>query len=255
MVQSVSPYLSIELDEDNIYNETISDKLVNLSDFEIEWNQVGDDILGETRQEYFGREITLTADGKTIAAINHSANGVVNARIYKFNEEDNDWGAPQTVIYDTPERDYAESIEITPDGEFIFVGWREGAQGYVNVLKENDNGIYESYSEITGPSNFERFGWDLDISADGTVAVVGGSQGNAGVFKYEDDDWKLIGSDSGINYFGQSVAISPDGTLVAIGAPANVSAPYNKKGTVSLYEVNGSGLTKLDTGDQFNGPG
>ena len=78
-------------------------------------------------------------------------------------------------------------------------------------------------------------------------------------FKYEDDVWKQIDGDlEGENNFGQSVAISPDGTLIAIGAtgPTGIhavdNAPYNIRGTVSLYEIQESGLNKID---EFIGPG
>ena len=111
------------------------------------------------------------------------------------------------------------------------------------------------------PSAAAFFGSDVSLSADGSRALVGATEGaacfgspsstacGAGyVFVRSGGSWTLEATltlpEIGINSFGQSVALSPDGTIALVGAPLAPGCPVpiapNECGAVYAYARTGT---------------
>jgi hypothetical protein len=159
---------------------------------------------------------------------------------------------------------FGYSIAASSDGSTIVVGANMGDgpaadTGAVYVYYDTDWGEEQKLSTGDGAAD-DRYGYSVDVSADGSVIVIGA---------YQDDDngdasgsvyvcygafWatvvKLTASDgvAGDN-FGYSVAISGDGNTVVVGASGDDD---NGTSSGSVYVYNGTNWgteTKLTTSD------
>ncbi|NRA91545.1 MAG: T9SS type A sorting domain-containing protein, partial [Psychroserpens sp.] len=99
-------------------------------------------------------------------------------------------------------------------------------------------------SDLQGDSGFQRFGWAIDLSANGEILAVGAPQGNnASFFRFGIDDWEMVGSPilgEGINNeFGFSIALDIGGEITIIGDPDNdeVAISSGSVQVYSLYEI------------------
>ena len=184
------------------------------------WRRLGADIDGEATNDLSGYTVSLSADGNVVAigANGNDANGTNSGhvRVYKY--------------------DLSKTTAVTDQSNANFgpVGWiRLGA-------------------DIDGEADFDYSGYNVSISADGTVVAIGayfndGTTGNVNdtrghvrVYKYDPSKttaetdqssanfgpvgWRRLGMDIDGEIAGDqsgSVSLSADGTVVAIGALDN----------------------------------
>jgi hypothetical protein len=211
----------------------------SLSNFgPVGWDRLGRDIDGEALDDRCGSSVALSADGTTVAigAINANTPAgttqVGHVRVYKYN-------ANKTV---------AQTNQSLPG--FGPVGWDQlGA-------------------DIDGEAQYDRSGFSVALSADGTTLAIGARYadppagtsdvGHVRVYKYNPNKlaevtdqtstsfgpigWNRIGPDidgeAVGDQSGYSVALSADGTTVAIGAPyANNPAGTSDVGHVRVYKL------------------
>ena len=201
------------------------------------WTRLGADIDGETAGDYSGFNVSLSADGTTVAigAIYNDGSGNLlsnsgHVRVYKY----------------TPGK-----ADVTNQNDTSF-----GPVGWTRLGADIDGEAYNTYSS-----------WSVSLSADGTTVAIG-AHGNDGsgnlrpysghtrVYKYtpgkgavtnQNDaafgpiGWTRLGADidgeaAGDNS-GYSVSMSSDGTVVAIGAPFN-NDNRAAAGQVRIYKYN-----------------
>jgi hypothetical protein len=189
------------------------------------WTQLGSDIDGETRNDYFGKAVSLSSDGTILAIGAYESDilagekyGCGRVRVYKYN------GSAWTQLgqnIDGEARDDASgySVSLSSDGTILAIGamWNDGT------------------TVATGQYSTDN-------------------RGHVRIYQYSGTTWTQLGSDidgkaAGDNS-GRSVSLSKDGAFVAIGAPyADVpngnSAPFADCGIVSVYQIRDLTVTKL----------
>lgn len=199
------------------------------------WNQIGQDIDGQGWAYYSGTAISLSADGSILAigTIFESGSGVV--RVYK--NISGVWTQVGNTIHGEGNADrFGRNLSISANGNVLAVA------GYLNDNKGMNSGhvrVYQNISDvwtqiggdIEGEASHENAGFDVSLSADGTVVAVGAFLSNSygsesGVVRvYENisGNWTKKVSDikgkKGYESIGYSVSLSADGGRVAIGAP------------------------------------
>jgi hypothetical protein len=131
---------------------------------------------------------------------------------------------------------FGRSVALSADGNTALVGAPEegGGAGAAWVFTRSGGVWTQQGGELTGAGEVGSglFGTSVDLSADGTTAVIGGPSDNgeigaAWVFTRSGTTWtqqgaKLTASkEVGSGLFGASVALSGDGATAVIGAPDN----------------------------------
>ena len=153
------------------------------------------------------------------------------------------------------------SVSLSADGAIIAIGspkhdigW--GNEGQVRVY-ENVQGVWGQIgADINGKWSYDRSGYSVSLSADGSVVVIGapGNQnGYARVYQNIQGKWTqgVEIADSTYDEGGYSVSLSGDGTMVAIGAPGHNVGSYSDEGTVRVFQRDTNlGWTQLA---QFDG--
>jgi hypothetical protein len=246
------------------------------------WKQVGQDIAGEAMGDEFGRSVSISDDGKTIAVgapDNDGKNGVDSGhvRIYHLADDGASWEQIGEDIDGDAAGDWSgNSVSLSANGSIVAIGAigacidgcdnNGKSAGQVKVYRIDSGGSsWEQLGEsIYGDNENDYFGYSVHISPDGNSLAVGTYVTNGGpeyvkVFSLEngggddDDDlgassWMQIGltitgEDNGYG-FGYCVSLSDDAKTLAVGAPY---ANHINLGFVRVYRRDNSksGWTKI----------
>jgi len=133
---------------------------------------------------------------------------------------------------------FGYSVSSSSDGNRIIVGayledvgGGESGAAYI-FTRSGTTWSEEQKIYATDRAGSDYFGWSVDISADGTYAIVGARLEDAGgtdagaayIFSRSGTTWtqeaKIIASNAGASdYFGYAVSIDSDGNTAIVGAP------------------------------------
>lgn len=151
-----------------------------------EWNQVGQDIVGDYDQDGFGRDVSLNADGSIVAcgAQDADENGESSGRvrIYRLIVDDLGTAAWEEIgeILGAAESDeMGGTLMLSASGSRLAVGAsqrdRDGGTGYVQIFDYNNsaNAWNKNGPNLEGVAEGDRFGAEVQMSSNGLVLAVG----------------------------------------------------------------------------------
>ena len=238
------------------------------------YNNVGDvwvedaSIPAKNEGEYF-RTLYLSADGKTVVAVNSGSNVFGYLRVYRkgWETEDSWTQIGEDILSDSIGDFSLPSVSISNDGNIIAVGapGYNRAQGKAKVYswdglawKKTGQDLYGEYYGIDGLIRFGRWR-QLDLSGDGKTLAVGSTDQEGGyvkIFKrnYNEDLWTQVGETIWGDTDGDwaaRVSLNYDGTIVGIGAINDDGYGSRRIGAVKVYKFNGT--TWLLRGQEIQG--
>jgi len=219
------------------------------------WRQLGGDIDGEAANDQSGHSVALSPDGRVVAigSPNNGGNGTDSGhvRVYSRNAS-NEWVKVGGDIDSEAAGDMSGwSIALSADGTIVAIGARYNSgngtrSGHVRVYRNVNNVWIKLGGDIDGEAAYDRSGWSVALSADGSVVAIGAryndgngtDSGHVRVYEFVDNGWIQVGGDidgeaAGDNS-GISVALSADGSVVVIGATRN-DGNGNNAGHVRVY--------------------
>jgi len=236
------------------------------------WQQLGNDIDGETAGDESGTSVALSQDGTIVAigARKNDGNGDNSGLVRVYKLTGSAWQQLGTDIDGEAEYDESGgSVALSQDGTTVAIGapWNDGNggrnSGHVRVYIWTGSAWQQIGNDIDGEGDGDGFGRSVALSQDGTIVAIGapsddGNGSNSGhvrVYKWTTGSaWQQIGNDidgeAEYNAFGTSVGLSQDGTTVAIGAPWN-GGNGRRSGHVRVHKWTGSSWEKL--GDDMDG--
>ncbi len=243
------------------------------------WNQVGNDIEGESSGDESGTGVSLSDDG-TILAVGaelNDQNGNASGRVRIYQESEGEWsqlggnidGAFALAVLGT-------SVSLSGNGQIIAIGARGNNQnGSIQIFEFNGENWTQIGSNILAASIVDLTGVSVSLSSDGTIVALGSPQfspigppvlPNAGlvrIFQNIDNDWVQVGSGidgltSGDHAgWAGSVSLSSDGGTVAVGSKDQGVNPQNA-GAVRIFQnisgdwvQQGDIITGVATGDHL----
>ena len=260
------------------------------SDLRIEdWKQIGEDIIGEANDDNFGRSVSISEDGETIAVGAHSNNGVNgvdsgHVRIYRLVHNGTSWQKIGQDI-DGEAADYwsGHSLSLSADGSIVAIGaphkfTDDGSwPGQVTVYRINSEGSsWERLGQsMYGDNADDIFGWSINLSPDGSTLAIGSPgygffdhcddrPGYVRVFSLtsgddiaDADTWNLIGQDivgdADGDEFGYSVSLSDYGKTLAVGAPYANGKNGDNSGQVRIYRIDDTKSNWIQIGADIDG--
>ena len=226
------------------------------------WQQLGQDIDGESAQDYSGNSVSISSDGNTVAigAYRNDGNGYGSGhvRIYTFNG--NSWQQLGQDIDGEAAGDFSGiSVSLSADGNTVAIGANSNDgngsnSGHVRIYTFNGNSWQQLGQDIDGEAALDYSGNSVSLSADGNIVAVGATNngnyysGHVRIYTFNGNSWQQLGQDidgeaAGDNS-GYSVSISSDGNTVAIGATGNDENGSNS-GHVRIYTFNGNSWQQL----------
>ena len=200
------------------------------------WTQLGSDIDGDPVGGGFGYRLDISSDG-TIVAIAASYNPLGYVGVYQYDPTSADWTKIGSNIVGEDIDGFGQSVAISSDGTRVVIGapFNNDFTGAVRVYEYDGINWIQLGSDIDGEATGNNSGGSIDISADGTIVVIGAQSnddngnnaGHARVYQYDPTtaDWVQRGADidgeAERDAFGTSVHLNNGGTVVAIGATGN----------------------------------
>lgn len=193
---------------------------------------VGTGAVGSTNQ---GHSVDISADGYTAIVGARGDNSDVGA-VWIFTKSGGVWSQQGSKLVGTgsvgkPEQ--GTSVALSADGNTALIGgpFDNAQKGAVWVFKRTAGIWAQVGSKLVGGGAVGFGSWagiSVDLSADGSTAVVGGNRDNsyvgaAWVFTESGGTWtqqggKLVGTGAiGMSDQGWRVAISPDGSTILVG--------------------------------------
>ena len=102
------------------------------------WEKIGKAIDGEAGEDYSGKSISLSSDGKTVAIgseFNNGKNGISSGhvRVFKYDKISNEWNRIGQVIEGDAAGDmFGASVSLSSDGKTVAIGasLNNGENGY-----------------------------------------------------------------------------------------------------------------------------
>mmetsp|Transcript_10651 Transcript_10651/g.15031 ORF Transcript_10651/g.15031 Transcript_10651/m.15031 type:complete len:469 (+) Transcript_10651:138-1544(+) len=202
------------------------------------WIKLGNDIGGRSVNDWFGRSVSMSSDGR-IVAVGARSNYV---RIYKY--ENNNWAQLGNDI--NGHGGFGRSVSISADGLNVVIG--ASYHNYARIVKYENNDWAQVGNDIGGEAFHDRFGWSVSISANGhTVAIgarnnrgiIGYRSGHVRIYKLKNNNWAQIGTDIDGRRrkdLAGAASISADGMIVAVGGPHHYTTG-NDAGHVRVFSL------------------
>lgn len=218
--------------------------------------QIGQKIEGATSTDAFGHSVTISADGSIIAvgADKYNSN---RGHVRVYENLSGTWTQVGNDIDGASSGDGSgESVALSADGSIIAIGAPfndDGGtvSGHVRVF-ENIAGTWTQIGNaIAGDSQWDRSGWRVALSADGTIVAMsapydngnGPESGQLRVFENVQGTWTQVGVHIvGLqpnHHFGNSVSLSADGSILAVGTVQETSAGQAPGYTIVFENISG----------------
>ena len=246
-------------------------------------SQLGEDILGVPTRSKYGRSVSLSADGRTMAIgdFNERQDGVFTratagrVRVYTYHNDDENSGWQQLgIFYGEELGDKAgHSVSLSADGRTVAIGayMNDGNglySGHVRVYTYETDGETAGWKrlggDIDGESTQDNSGWSVSLSADGRTVAIGApynsdngrSAGHVRVYSYHEKEWQQLGPDidgeEEGDRSGYSVSLGADGRTLAIGAPYHDDNGLNS-GQTRIYRYDHKKFVWEQLGTDING--
>jgi hypothetical protein len=229
------------------------------------WEQQGPKLTGgeESGKGEFGAGVALSGDGST-AVIGGGGDNSGAGAAWAFTRTESTWAQQGPKLTGAGEVGAAHlgfRVALSEDGNTALIGGGgdNGNAGAAWVFTRSEATWEQQGSKLTGgeESGAGHFGYSVALSADGSIALVGGLAdsneiGAAWAFTRTESTWeqqgpKLTGAgEVGKGLFGYSVALSGDGKSALIGGGGDntsVGAAWPFTRTGSTWEPEGAKLT------------
>ena len=238
------------------------------------WHQLGQTMTGSVDVDAFGRAVSLSSDGHTIAVgapyndpddTNAPLSGEV--RVFDYDEGVGIWAPRGDPINGTATRDNAGwHLSLSSDGNTLAISYPQ-------------RGVFEAGND--GPALFKIYQWATDtweqlgasingealhdsaaladapvaLSGNGKVVAIGAPTADHGglfsgrvrVYQFDGLDWQPLGNSidgTTGDESGVSVALSDDGTMLAVGAQRD-NLHLHAPGRARVYQYNGATWKQL----------
>ncbi len=146
-----------------------------------EWIQKGSDLFGEVHGDMFGKSVSLSDDGNTIAvgARNYDETALEQGQVKVYSWSGTDWDQLGNSVVGLEEYGYLGwSVCLSADGESFITG-APGVQGQptnkglAKIFGWDGSSWEQMGSDIVGTAENNRSGWSVAMNSDGGMVLIG----------------------------------------------------------------------------------
>jgi len=210
------------------------------------WVQLGEDLDGENKDDFFGNSVSLSGNGKRIvvsADDYDSYRGQV--KVFELSENNKWVQLGSSIDGESEDDEFGASVAISANGKIIAVGAGYNTNsageyaGHVMIFKwaSNKGDWIQVGQSIEGENEYNGAGTSVSLNKDGSIVAIGAPQnsptvdqiqaGHVRVFRLVDDGgkrWIQLGEDIEGDSTGDnmgdshSISLSLNGDRIAVGA-------------------------------------
>ncbi len=207
------------------------------------WEQMGEDLDGETAGSNAGFATSINTDGNIVAVGSPYHIGIGYVKAYAWNAGTNAWDQIGTTLSgDLNDENYGYTVCLSDNGHILAIGSKGDCligqnAGHTRIYELNEvSDSWEQMGEaINGESAWDLSGFTVALNGLGTMVAVGSpfndaagaGSGHTRVFDWDGatSDWVQKGIDidgeAADDHSGWSVCLSSDGNTIVSGANAN----------------------------------
>ena len=207
------------------------------------WNQIGNDIYGQSQGDQLGHCVSLSADGSIVAVsapYDDNENGLNTGQIRVFKNISNTWTQiGSDIIGESIDDKFGTSISLSADGTILAIGSPDiGIGGSATIFKNNANVWMPIGNSMNADEQGDVFCFDngMCLSSDGSTLAMGSVISN--IYLGEVKVFDLTNVLSLEN-------LKPKETVVIYPNPTNSILNINSNVTISsieLYDIQGRTL-------------
>jgi hypothetical protein len=221
------------------------------------WVQQGQDIVGNSNDDWSGWSVSLSSSGLILAigSIGNDENANNAGQTKVFSLTNGIWSQLGNNINGKSSNDqFGCSVSLSSDGLTIAIAASGNDDngdeaGHVKIYKFINNSWEQLGKDIKGNEAKDWLGWSVSLSSDGSTVAVGApsymkknpANGYARVFKFINNSWEKFGVDMKgefeDDWFGFSVSLSADGSILAVGGHFN-DGNGSDSGHVRVFKLN-----------------
>lgn len=144
------------------------------------WTQLGLDIEGGTNGDGLGYAVSLSADGKRLAAGApfNDDNGTSSGKVQVFDWNGTSWiqvGSSMQGL--SAQSRFGYSVDLSSDGQTLLVGCRySNNTGFAQLFQYSGAAWAQLGNTLTGETSGDLFGFDVALSGDANTYAVGAIQ-------------------------------------------------------------------------------
>ncbi|PTX58969.1 putative secreted protein (Por secretion system target) [Kordia periserrulae] len=238
-----------------------------------DWVQRGSDLLGDTPNDSYGTEISLSADGSIVAVAAEPFITASYIRVFQWNGIA--WSQLGIDISTGIAGDaFGRSISLSADGMTLIAGAVNHDSpstdiGRAIVFEWNGTNWVQKGTDLIGDEEDDFFGAGVAINDNGTTIVVGArdnvfnmSRGYVKIFEWNGSNWMQKGSnligEQGGDFFGDVNDINNTGDIIISGSVlGNFAKIHEFQGTdwVELDRISVAGAGQFGTAVGMNNSG
>lgn len=239
---------------------------------------MGQRIHGQGSSDHAGHEISMSANGQTLAIASPYNNDVGadagQVQVYQYDSTSSTWLQKGSDLEGVAAGDeFGSAVSINASGDIVAVGaMRSDANGLnsgqVKVFSFQNGDWVQLGQSISGAAAAYELGLSVALNDAGSRLAIGGRLAdgngtNAGeviVFDNINGSWTQVGQtitgDVAGDYMGNEVDLNADGSILAVGAPLN-DANGSDAGVVKVFQFKvttwvpmGQSLLGVNAGDK-----
>ncbi|WP_298782060.1 T9SS type A sorting domain-containing protein [uncultured Polaribacter sp.] len=224
------------------------------------WTQIGQDIDGRASYDEFGRTLSLSSDGNTLAIgayNNDGLNGQDSGYVSVYKNMNATWvQIGDDIEGETVGDRFGYSVSLSSEGSIVAIGANRNDgvngedSGHVRIYKNINNVWTQIGQDIDGEAERDGSGIAVSLSNDGNIVAIGAALndgvnkpgvGHVRIYKNINGVWTQIGDDidgeAAGDLSGYGLCLSGDGSIVAIGARYNnTNDTTYSSGHVRIYK-------------------
>lgn len=229
-------------------------QVLSFDDASAQWMPMGEILQNEEDGDDYGYSVSLSADGRTLAASvianNLSGRGNGQARVFRYDEPSMKW---EQVGQDQFTGFWHDNVVLSDDGNTVaFVRNTDVTGENTAVVSHFIGGEWKPLGQELGGLPGGVSVTFIDLSADGRTVAIGGDAYDANtlvvlggiirILRYNEDAdaWETLGQDVfGLHTydgFGAAFALNADGTMLVAGAANHNTDDLSNAGQVRVLE-------------------
>lgn len=244
------------------YHGIILDRVVIYQNINDQWELMGSPLMAEESNSGFGRSVSLSSDGMTLAVGEDRASNKGAVSVYQFSNDE--WTQiGENILGESNEDYFGSDVDISQNGTTVAIAATGKDDdftnaGQVRVYSLSNNQWSQVGQNINGLRPNE--GDDIQVRLSNNAQTLIASwpyygnelekEGIVKIFKNENEQWVEVGqSITGNDFFtyaGSGLNISSDGSVLAVGSPKY----YLARGFVQMFDL--SDVLSVDTNDLLN---
>ena len=226
------------------------------------WVERGDALTGRNRNDQFGGSVGLSEDGAVLVVSEPTYDGEAGnrsggVRVFVWGGFDGYLPLGQQLEGEAASDHFGVSVAVSKNGRRLAIGAPYHDNGDLDVSGQVS--VYELDaaegrwmllgSPIPGSYHLEWFGWNVDMSDDGSIVAAGAPRnllygGYVNCYEFVNGDWQQLGEtmqnlEEPLRYddnFGHVVRMNGAGNRIAIGSPGK-NNDASDSGLIVVFEL------------------